>query len=69
MRKAGKEGKPMKMPKIRDRAKGLGINAFGKTKEALIREVQRAENNHDCYNRGESATCGQTACAWRDDCK
>jgi len=59
----------VKMTDIRAQAKGLGINSFGKNRDTLVREIQRAEGNRDCYNRGESATCGQTACAWRTDCK
>jgi hypothetical protein len=59
----------MKMQEVRTLAKKRGINPFGKTKEALIRETQRAEHFRDCFNRGESASCGQTHCAWRSDCK
>jgi len=59
----------MKMADVRTRAKILGLNVFGKSKEALVREIQRAESNRDCYNRGESATCGQEMCSWREDCK
>ena len=59
----------MKIQEIRTQAKTLGIKAFGKNKEALVRAIQRAEGNHDCFNRGESQTCGQPSCAWRTDCK
>jgi hypothetical protein len=59
----------MKMQEIRARAEALGINSLRKGKEALIREIQQAEGNRDCFNRGESQTCGQLACAWRSDCR
>ena len=59
----------MKMQEIRARAKALGINSIRKGKETLIREIQQAEGNRDCFNRGESQTCGQLACAWRSDCR
>jgi len=59
----------MKMQEIRARAKALGINSLRKGKETLIREIQKAEGNRDCFNRGESQTCGQLACAWRSDCR
>jgi len=59
----------MKIQEIRVRAKTLGINGNRKSKESLIREIQQAEGNRDCFNRGESQTCGQLACAWRSDCK
>lgn len=59
----------MKMPQVRARAKAIGLRTGRKRKETLIREIQRREGNRDCYNRGERRTCGQAACAWRDDCK
>ncbi len=59
----------MKMPQVRAQAKALGLTTGRKTKEALVREIQQAEGNRDCFNRGESETCGQAGCAWRDDCK
>jgi hypothetical protein len=58
----------MKMTDIRATAKAKGLNPVGKNKEALIREIQRAEKNRDCFNRGESKTCSQTLCTWRSDC-
>lgn len=59
----------MKMTDVRSQAKKLGINSFGKKKDTLIREVQKAEGNRDCFSRGESASCGQAGCTWRPDCK
>ena len=59
----------MKIQEIRVRAKALGINGNRKGKESLIREIQRTEGNRDCFNRGESQSCGQLACSWRSDCK
>ncbi|MGB2753750.1 MAG: SAP domain-containing protein [Phycisphaerae bacterium] len=58
----------MKIQEIRVRAKALGINGNRKSKEALIRKIQQAEGSRVCFNRGESQTCGQLACAWRSDC-
>ena len=59
----------MKMAEIKTVAKAKRVNPFGKTKEALVREIQKAEQNRDCFNRGESDACGQATCAWRTDCK
>jgi hypothetical protein len=59
----------MKMQDVRAVAKGLGIKISRRKKEDLVRDIQRAEGNRDCYNRGLSTTCGQDGCAWRDDCK
>jgi hypothetical protein len=33
----------------------------------LIRGIQRAEGNIDCYHRGETH-CSQMDCVWRDHC-
>jgi len=59
----------MKIQEIRVLAKALGINSLRKSKESLIRDIQKAEGNRECFNRGESQTCGQLACAWRTDCR
>jgi len=58
----------MKMAEVRTKAKAMGINAVGKTKETVIRAIQTAEGNQDCFKRGKRATCGQNKCAWRSDC-
>jgi len=34
---------------------------------ALIRSVQRAEGNRDCFRRGQ-VYCDQTDCVWRPYC-
>lgn len=59
----------MKMPDVCRVARKLGLKSVGVKKDALIRAIQKAEGNRDCYNRGQSATCGQDGCAWRADCK
>jgi hypothetical protein len=59
----------MKMAEVVSIAKTKGLKPFGKKKQDLVREIQRAEKNRDCYNRGESAACGQAKCAWRTDCQ
>ena len=33
----------------------------------LVRSIQRAESNIDCYRRGRQQ-CDQMGCAWRDHC-
>lgn len=35
--------------------------------EALVRSVQRAEGNRDCFRRGQ-VHCDQTDCVWRPYC-
>lgn len=58
----------MKMDEIKEVAKGLGLKP-GKMKKAdLIKDIQKAEGNEDCYNSGKKDVCGQNVCAWREDC-
>jgi hypothetical protein len=55
------------MQEVRLRAKRLGINSFGKKKADLIREIQRAEGNFDCFGTAEGY-CDQFACVFRKAC-
>lgn len=57
----------MKMQEIRAKAKALGINSFGKKKAELIREIQRAEGNFDCFGTARDY-CDQLECCFRDLC-
>ena len=57
----------MKMQEIRTMAKRLGINSFGKTKKDLIREIQRAEGNYDCFDTAGDY-CDQLDCCFRSIC-
>lgn len=59
----------MKMAAVRVKAKALGIESARKSKEAVIRAIQTAEGNRDCFNRGEREMCSQAGCAWRQACK
>ena len=58
----------MKMEEIKEVAKNLGIKPGKMKKGDLIREIQKAEGNDPCYNSGRVDVCGQSQCAWRDDC-
>lgn len=57
----------MKMQEIRAKAKALGINSFGKKKADLIREIQRAEGNFDCFGTAQGY-CDQLDCCFRSLC-
>ncbi|MEJ5348631.1 MAG: hypothetical protein WHS46_08070 [Desulfosoma sp.] len=57
----------MKMQEIRAKAKALGINSFGKKKADLIREIQRAEGNFDCFGTAQGY-CDQEECCFRNLC-
>ena len=57
----------MKMQHVRIMAKQYGINSFGKTKGNLIREIQRAEGNFDCFGTVVNY-CDQSGCIFRSIC-
>lgn len=41
----------------------------GKMKKAeLIRAIQAAEGNFQCFETGQKESCGQPECLWRSDC-
>ena len=58
----------MKISEIKDIATERGIRAGKLKKSELVRAIQRAENNNDCFETGVASTCGQSACLWRSDC-
>lgn len=49
-------------------AKGMGINTRGMKKLDVIRAIQRAENNIECYGTQRVDMCNEDACLWRNDC-
>jgi hypothetical protein len=57
----------MKIQEINSMAKRLGIKPFGKTKTNLIREIQRAEGNFDCFGTA-THYCDQLLCCFRSLC-
>ena len=58
----------MKMQEVRVRAKALGLkDTFGLSKMELIRRIQRAEGNFDCFGTAKDY-CDQFQCSFREDC-
>lgn len=58
----------MQMTEIKTIAKQYSIKP-GKLKKAdLIKQIQLAEGNFDCYATPANATCNQEGCLWRSDC-
>jgi len=49
-------------------AKDLGISTFRMKKVDIIRAIQRAENNMDCYATERVEYCNEESCLWRADC-
>jgi transcription termination factor Rho len=65
---ASEEKKTMTIPEIKKMAKKMGIKAGPKMKKAeLIRQIQRAEGNFDCFGTAVDF-CDQYDCLWRQDC-
>jgi hypothetical protein len=58
----------MKLAEIQKIAKKRGIKTLGKSKKVeLIRIIQRAEGNFDCFGTAMNY-CDQLSCLWRKDC-
>jgi hypothetical protein len=64
----GLEGGAMKFYDIQKMAKGLGIYTFRMKKPDMIRAIQLAENNIDCYGTARVEICVEETCLWRKDC-
>jgi len=57
----------MKMNDVVKRAKGFGINTRAAKKSDLIKQIQKAEGNFDCFGTA-IAYCDQWVCCFREDC-
>jgi len=58
----------MNMAQVKEVAREHGVKP-GKLKKAeLIRAVQQAEENPQCFNTDFAQACGQADCLWRGDC-
>jgi len=58
----------MKLQDIKAIAKVKGIKTGNLKKPELIRTIQKAEGNFDCYGSTTSGYCDQLNCLWREDC-
>jgi hypothetical protein len=58
----------MKITEIKEIAKQLNIKVGKATKGELVRFIQEAEGNRQCFGNNSSAECRQHSCAWREDC-
>jgi hypothetical protein len=58
----------MNLKEIKDMAKSQGIKAGNMKKENIIRSIQRAEGNFDCFGSAIAGECDQMNCIWRGDC-
>lgn len=58
----------MKLEEIKTIARLHSIKAGKMKKSELVRAIQCAEGNEQCFEAGKSATCGQSGCSWREIC-
>lgn len=58
----------MNMKEIREMARQLGVRSIRMRKADLIRAIQRAEGNFDCYGTATEEECDQEECLWREEC-
>ena len=58
----------MNMTAIKAVAKERGVKAGRLKKVDLVREIQGAEGNPQCFCTSFSDQCGQPECLWRVDC-
>jgi hypothetical protein len=58
----------MKIKEIREIAAQRGLKAGTMKKTDLIRSIQRAEGNNDCFASERAAECMEERCLWRADC-
>lgn len=56
------------MIETRDIARQLGIRPTRMEKVELIRSIQRAEGNFDCFGTAAEEECSQEECLWREEC-
>lgn len=50
------------------KAEEMGIELGWNTRTDLIKAIQRAEGNIDCYATDRNRTCGEKGCLWREEC-
>ncbi len=58
----------MQMQEIRNIAKLLGLKTSRMSKVDLVRQIQMAEGNFECFATAVDGYCDRTDCSWRDDC-
>lgn len=58
----------MKLEQIRTIAKSHSIHPGKLSKTALIKSIQTAEGNFDCFATAYNGECDQGGCSWRKDC-
>lgn len=58
----------MTVNQIKEIAKIKDIKVGKMKKENIIRAIQRAEGNFECFGTAKAGVCDQYNCLWREDC-
>jgi hypothetical protein len=58
----------MNMRELHTIAKSRGVRPDHMYKIELIRSIQIAEKNFDCFATAKEGRCDQSDCRWREDC-
>jgi hypothetical protein len=58
----------MKLKEIQSIAKQFSIKPGKKKKLELVRQIQLAEGNVDCFATAVEGVCDQLECLWRKEC-
>jgi len=58
----------LNIKEIREMARQLGVRSTRMRKADLIRAIQQAEGNFDCFGTATEEECDQEECLWREDC-
>ena len=58
----------MNFNEIRKMAKAMDINTYRLKKSDIIRAIQRAENNIECFGTQRVGYCDEDTCLWRQNC-
>ncbi|MBI5634582.1 MAG: SAP domain-containing protein [Nitrospirae bacterium] len=58
----------MTLKDVKEMAKQFDIKVGKMKKDEIIRSIQRAEGNFDCFGTAIAGDCNQNECAWRADC-
>lgn len=58
----------MNLKQVKEIAKEKGVKVGNMKKEEIIRAIQRAEGNFDCFGTAIAGMCDQADCLWWNDC-
>lgn len=58
----------MTLKEVKEAAKRLDVKVGKMKKDEIIRAIQKAEGNYDCFGSAVSGECTQMDCLWRKDC-